>query len=147
VSPAWPLGQLLDSFAVHHGVRSCLELSLAAGISWIHLPAPPRPRSPLSRAHSLPTGADDPRARSHIPSPRSPSCPTAFVPRRIKQLSKLLSENAAACMKEQKMADLTGRKIAIDASMAIYQFLVAVRSSDGTGASTQLMNEAGEVTR
>lgn len=32
-------------------------------------------------------------------------------------------------------------------SQAIYQFLVAVRSSDGTGPSVQLANEAGEVTR
>ena len=31
--------------------------------------------------------------------------------------------------------------------MAIYQFLVAIRSSDsGGGSSAQLMNEAGEVT-
>ena len=35
-----------------------------------------------------------------------------------------------------------GRKIAIDASMSIYQFLIAVRS-DGS----QLTNEAGEITR
>ena len=35
-----------------------------------------------------------------------------------------------------------GRKVAIDASMSIYQFLIAVRS-DGS----QLTNEAGEVTR
>lgn len=93
----------------------------------------------------------------------------------IKQLTKLLSEHAAGAIKEQTLADLNGRKIAIDASMAIYQFLVsaravasftwpavrnhrihcltafimqvAVRSDDGAGgASQQLMNEAGEVT-
>lgn len=42
----------------------------------------------------------------------------------------------------------TGRKIAIDASMAMYQFLVAVRSAGpgGNGAAAMLMNEAGEVT-
>ena len=33
--------------------------------------------------------------------------------------------------------------MAIDASMAIYQFLIAVRSSDGA----QLTNESGETTR
>lgn len=50
-------------------------------------------------------------------------------------------------MKEQTLAELNGRKIAIDASMAIYQFLVAVRSAGEGGApSQQLMNEAGEVT-
>ena len=37
---------------------------------------------------------------------------------------------------------LTGRKVAIDASMSIYQFLIAVRQ-DGS----QLMNEEGETTR
>ena len=42
----------------------------------------------------------------------------------IKQLTKLLSEFAPASVKEQTLADLNGRKIAIDASMAIYQFLV-----------------------
>ena len=36
-----------------------------------------------------------------------------------------------------------GRKVAIDASMAIYQFLIAVRSQDGA----QLTNESGETTR
>ena len=48
---------------------------------------------------------------------------------------------------------LLGRKIAIDASMALYQFLVAVRSSSnatggGSGGFGQMMltNDAGEVT-
>lgn len=35
-----------------------------------------------------------------------------------------------------------GRKVAIDASMSIYQFLIAVRSNDGQ----QLQNEQGETT-
>jgi flap endonuclease-1 len=65
----------------------------------------------------------------------------------IKQLTKLIQEFAPAACKEQGLGDYNGRKIAIDASMAIYQFLVAVRSSgDGTNPSAQLMNEAGEVT-
>ena len=58
----------------------------------------------------------------------------------------VLTEFAPACMKEKVLADFNGRKLAIDASMAIYQFLVAVRSSDGQGQSQQLTNEAGEVT-
>ena len=37
---------------------------------------------------------------------------------------------------------LSGRKVAIDASMCIYQFLIAVRS-DGQ----QLTNDDGEITR
>ena len=36
-----------------------------------------------------------------------------------------------------------GRKVAIDASMALYQFLIAVRSQDGS----QLTNQDGETTR
>ena len=56
-------------------------------------------------------------------------------------------ERPAAAIKEQTMAELNGRKIAIDASMVIYQFLVAVRSrADAGTAATQLTNEAGEVT-
>lgn len=45
------------------------------------------------------------------------------------------------------MENYTGRKIAIDASMAMYQFLIAVRSSGPGGGQQQamLMNEAGEV--
>lgn len=40
-----------------------------------------------------------------------------------------------------------GRKIAIDASMAIYQFLIAVRSgAPGGGAAMQLTNAEGETT-
>lgn len=45
------------------------------------------------------------------------------------------------------MENYTGRRVAIDASMVMYQFLIAVRTS-GTGGGPQqamLMNEAGEV--
>ncbi|MCO5614817.1 hypothetical protein L7F22_069101 [Adiantum nelumboides] len=41
----------------------------------------------------------------------------------IKGLTKLLSDNAPNCMSEQKFESYFGRKIAIDASMSIYQFL------------------------
>jgi len=44
--------------------------------------------------------------------------------RSIKQLAKLLAAEAPACMKERSMAEFNGRKLAIDVSMAIYQFLV-----------------------
>lgn len=60
----------------------------------------------------------------------------------IKGLSKLLADSAPKCVKDQKLEDYFGRKIAIDASMHIYQFLVVVgRTGDQT-----LTNEAGEVT-
>ncbi|GHJ84493.1 hypothetical protein NliqN6_0895 [Naganishia liquefaciens] len=60
----------------------------------------------------------------------------------IKGLTALLSENAPKAMKEHDIKTLFGRKVAIDASMSIYQFLVAVRQKDGT----MLMNENGDVT-
>jgi flap endonuclease-1 len=63
----------------------------------------------------------------------------------IHGLMKLLSDECPGAIREQELNNLTGRKIAIDASMAMYQFLVAVRSSDG-GQSAMLTNEAGEVT-
>ena len=57
------------------------------------------------------------------------------------------SEECPQCIKElADMENLTGRKVAIDASMALYQFLVAVRTSGQGQAAMQLTNEAGEVT-
>ncbi|CAN6467480.1 unnamed protein product [Victoria cruziana] len=60
----------------------------------------------------------------------------------IKGLTKLIADNAPKAMKEQKFETYFGRKVAIDASMSIYQFLIVVGR---TGAET-LTNEAGEVT-
>lgn len=65
----------------------------------------------------------------------------------IHGLMKLLSEECPGAIKEQELDNFTGRKVAIDASMAMYQFLIAVRFGPGGGqASSMLMNEAGEVT-
>lgn len=50
------------------------------------------------------------------------------------------------CIKEVPLSSLQGRKIAIDASMAIYQFLIAVRSGGPGAASMQLTNAEGETT-
>ena len=63
----------------------------------------------------------------------------------IKQLFKFLSENAPKSVKVQTMENYTGRVLAVDASMCLYQFVVAIR----LGAENQhanLMNDAGEVT-
>ncbi|RDX75324.1 Flap endonuclease 1, partial [Mucuna pruriens] len=60
----------------------------------------------------------------------------------IKGLTKLLSDNAPKSMKESKFESYFGRKIAIDASMSIYQFLIVV----GRSGTEMLTNEAGEVT-
>ena len=61
----------------------------------------------------------------------------------IQGLTRLLQDNVPSAIKEGKIDNLFGRKIAMDASMAIYQFLIAVRQAGGEG---QLTNEAGEVT-
>ncbi|KAE9618890.1 Flap endonuclease 1 [Lupinus albus] len=60
----------------------------------------------------------------------------------IKGLTKLLADNAPKSMKENKFESYFGRKIAIDASMSIYQFLIVV----GRSGTKMLTNEAGEVT-
>ncbi|KAF2773652.1 PIN domain-like protein [Teratosphaeria nubilosa] len=59
----------------------------------------------------------------------------------IKQLAQVLKENCPDVIKEGEIKNQFGRKVAIDASMSLYSFLVAVRS-DGQ----QLMNETGETT-
>lgn len=59
----------------------------------------------------------------------------------IHGLTKLLADHAPSSMKENEMKNYFGRKIAIDASMSIYQFLIAVRAE-----GSQLTNEAGETT-
>nr|GMD10661.1 flap endonuclease 1 isoform X2 [Ipomoea batatas] len=55
---------------------------------------------------------------------------------------KLLADNTPRAMKEQKFESYFGRKIAIDASMSIYQFLIVV----GRSGTEMLTNEAGETT-
>ncbi|CAM9374644.1 unnamed protein product, partial [Phaeothamnion confervicola] len=64
----------------------------------------------------------------------------------ITGLTKLLSDECPECMKEVDLKSLIGRKVAIDASMQMYQFLVAVRSSGQGQAAQMLTNDAGEVT-
>jgi len=56
-------------------------------------------------------------------------------------LSKLICDKAPSAVKESLIKNYFGRKVAIDASMAIYQFLIAIRQ-DGN----QLTNDEGEVT-
>ncbi|KAK7033898.1 Elongation of fatty acids protein 2 [Paramarasmius palmivorus] len=60
----------------------------------------------------------------------------------IKGLTGLISEHAPNAIKEHDIKTLFGRKVAIDASMSIYQFLIAVRQRDGE----MLTNDAGETT-
>eukprot|EP00761_Pharyngomonas_kirbyi_P003065 gb/GECH01003069.1/.p1 GENE.gb/GECH01003069.1/~~gb/GECH01003069.1/.p1 ORF type:complete len:377 (+),score=125.07 gb/GECH01003069.1/:1-1131(+) len=59
----------------------------------------------------------------------------------IKGLAKLLDEKAPRSLKEEKMENMFNRKIAIDASMSIYQFLIGLKVS-----GYDLANDSGEVT-
>lgn len=59
----------------------------------------------------------------------------------IHGLSKLLADQAPKCISESPIGSYFGRKVAIDASMSIYQFLIAVRSEGNV-----LMSELGETT-
>lgn len=46
-------------------------------------------------------------------------------------LSKLIADLAPAAIKENEIKNFFGRKVAIDASMSLYQFLIAVRQDGG----------------
>ncbi|KAL1488057.1 hypothetical protein ABEB36_015426 [Hypothenemus hampei] len=59
----------------------------------------------------------------------------------ILNLTKLLADIAPQCIKETEIKTYFGRKVAIDASMSLYQFLIAVRSE-----GAQLTTADGETT-
>ncbi|KAJ8374892.1 hypothetical protein SKAU_G00054720 [Synaphobranchus kaupii] len=59
----------------------------------------------------------------------------------IHGLAKLIADQAPSAIKEHDIKSYFGRKIAIDASMSIYQFLIAVRQDGNV-----LQNEDGETT-
>lgn len=60
----------------------------------------------------------------------------------IKDLSKVIGDHAPNGVKLSEIKNYFGRIVALDASMCLYQFLIAVRS-DGS----QLQAETGETTR
>lgn len=60
----------------------------------------------------------------------------------IQGLTKLIQDHAPGALKEQKFENYFGRKIAVDASMHIYSFLVVV----GRTGDQLLTNETGEIT-
>lgn len=60
----------------------------------------------------------------------------------IKGLSKVIAEHAEDAVKENDIKAYFGRTVVIDASMSIYQFLIAVRAQGGE----QLTNDNGDVT-
>lgn len=59
----------------------------------------------------------------------------------IKDLSRVISDHCPNATKTNEIKAYFGRKIAIDASMSLYQFLIAIRQ-DGS----QLANSEGEIT-
>ncbi|CAE7280406.1 FEN1-A, partial [Symbiodinium necroappetens] len=64
----------------------------------------------------------------------------------IKGLMKFLQDSAPKAVKEQpSQAAYTGRTVAIDASMCLYQFLIMIRENR-SGTYNNLTNEEGQVT-
>ena len=61
----------------------------------------------------------------------------------IHGLFKFVADSAPLSVKETKVESYTGRTVAVDASMCLYQFLVAVRQGD---QQSNLSNAAGDVT-
>lgn len=59
----------------------------------------------------------------------------------IHSLAKVIADYAPNAIKESEIKNYFGRKIAVDASMCIYQFLIAVRQEGNS-----LANEEGETT-
>jgi flap endonuclease-1 len=63
----------------------------------------------------------------------------------IQGLMKVIADHAPGAIKENVIKNFFGRKICIDASMSLYQFLIAVRPDDTN--SFTLTNDVGETTR
>lgn len=62
----------------------------------------------------------------HAPPPQYNTLQEESLRSQLQGLTKLLADNAPGCMKEQKFENYFGRKIAVDASMHIYAFMVRV---------------------
>lgn len=60
----------------------------------------------------------------------------------IKQLMRLIQDKASGAVRETELKNLFGRKVAMDASMALYSFMVAIRPD----ANFTLADESGEAT-
>lgn len=59
----------------------------------------------------------------------------------IHGLTKVIADHSPKALKENSISQYFGRKIAIDASMSIYQFMIAVRSE-----GNMLTNSEGQST-
>nr|WQF02802.1 MAG: putative endonuclease [Apis mellifra filamentous-like virus] len=60
----------------------------------------------------------------------------------IRGLSRVLADHAPSAISERNIAQYSGKRIAVDASMSLYQFLIAVRGHDGA----QLTSATGNAT-
>ncbi|KAJ1651111.1 Elongation of fatty acids protein 2 [Dispira simplex] len=60
----------------------------------------------------------------------------------IRGLTQLIGDHASQAVTNSEIKNFFGRKVAVDASTSLYQFLVAVRTSDGQN----LQNDQGETT-
>lgn len=60
----------------------------------------------------------------------------------IQGLSRVVADHAPAAISERNIAQYSGKRIAIDASMSLYQFLIAVRDQSGA----QLTSATGNTT-
>lgn len=60
-------------------------------------------------------------------------------------LTKLVNQKSTTGMREDELKNYFGRRFAIDASMTIYQFLIAMKEYN-EGQGQEMTNEAGEVT-
>jgi len=65
----------------------------------------------------------------------------------IKQLMSLITDKAPKSIKHLQMDMLTGKVVAVDASMAIYQFIIATQSfSQGRPGVGELKDLDGNLT-
>ena len=65
----------------------------------------------------------------------------------IKQLMTLIQEKAPKAIKSMQLDMLTGKTVAVDASMAIYQFLIATQTFSAMGKGIgELKDEDGNLT-
>ena len=58
----------------------------------------------------------------------------------IKGLTKLIRDNCPGAIKETSLKGYTGMKVCIDASNALYQFMVAIRSMGQGGLASAQVN-------
>eukprot|EP01118_Nematostelium_gracile_P012363 TRINITY_DN450_c0_g1_i1.p1 TRINITY_DN450_c0_g1~~TRINITY_DN450_c0_g1_i1.p1 ORF type:complete len:402 (-),score=138.27 TRINITY_DN450_c0_g1_i1:53-1228(-) len=64
----------------------------------------------------------------------------------INGLTKLLGDNTQNCIKENEIKNYFGRKIAVDASMSLYQFLIAIQQLGPDSVMSTLTDASGETT-